>query len=289
MHSGGGCTVGLELLVQVMWCIRIYLAIIKHTTLQLLLNAAEGRLMHLVMLLLQTFAHLRTLLIECVQNNCSHVAQWLQVYQVELVTLHDLLNILPVDPNRCALVSRSQLALNLLYEAARHPSISIYFGASPTAIDVADRHISLERTSSHTDDSTLVLEHLLHQQSPMRHAESAGALEQDSSVELSVGGDITAGGDSAVATQQVAEPEKLMSTTRMAGMQTAIALQARQGAEEPLPESLGYDFLVGADGAFSKVCCNNARECRVQRVNIRLRYNSLTYSNRKAVQRALLG
>ena len=78
------------------------------------------------------------------------------------------------DPNRCALVSRSQLALNLLYEAARHPSISIYFGASPAAIDVSSNTISLEHTSSHMDDSTLVLEHLL-QESPMMHGDSEAA------------------------------------------------------------------------------------------------------------------
>lgn len=165
------------------------------------------------------------------------------------------------NPNRCALVSRSQLALNLLYEAARHPSISIYFGASPAAIDVSNNTISLVHTSSHTDDSTLVLEHLL-QESPMlsQHAESAAAaaaLEQSSHAEHAVGGHVThahhAHGDSAVSIQEAAEPEKLMSTVRMAGMQTAIALQARQGAEELLPERLEYDFLVAADGALSKV------------------------------------
>ena len=107
------------------------------------------------------------------------------------------------------------------------------------------------------DDSTLVLEHLLHE-SPMLHAELATLLEQSSHAhaEVSVGGDITHGhGDSTVAVQEAAEPEKLLSTLRMAGMQTAIALQARQGGEEPLPERLEYDFLVGADGALSKVCC----------------------------------
>lgn len=48
-------------------------------------------------------------------------------------------------------------------------------------------------------------------------------------------------------------PEKMMSSVRMAGMKTALALQARVGSTEELPEELGYDLLVGADGAMSKV------------------------------------
>jgi hypothetical protein len=169
-------------------------------------------------------------------------------------------------------VSRSQLAHNLLYEAARHPSISIYFGASPVAIDVANKTINLELTSSHTDESTLVLEHLL-QQYPMQLAESesAGALEKEhSAIEFSAGGEHHEShhsGNSSVATQEVAEPEKLMSSTRMAGMQTAIALQARQDSEDELPERLQYDILVGADGALSKVCCEMlfAKKCSLHK------------------------
>jgi hypothetical protein len=160
------------------------------------------------------------------------------------------------DPNRVALVSRCQLAHNLLLEAARHPSISIYFGASPVAIDVTNKTINFEFTSSHKDNSTLVLEHLLHQHPPHKAAhDTAGALER-SAAELSAGEEHVGSrhsGDSSAATEVVAEPGKLMSTTRMAGMQTAIALQAQQDSDDELPEQLQYDFLVAADGALSKV------------------------------------
>lgn len=42
-----------------------------------------------------------------------------------------------------------------------------------------------------------------------------------------------------------------MSSTRMAGMQAALAVQAKHQTD--LPESLEYDLLIGADGANSQV------------------------------------
>lgn len=118
--------------------------------------------------------------------------------------------------------------------------------------------ISLEQTSRHTDDSTMVLEHLLQHSSlrtnaALRHEHLDHA---HATAELSVEEDSTDASSTASTedSEHSEPPEKLMSTTRMAGMQTAIALQARQGAEEPLKETLTYDFLVGADGGGSKVC-----------------------------------
>jgi hypothetical protein len=165
------------------------------------------------------------------------------------------------DPERSALVSRSQLALNLLYEAARHPSITIHFGTSPVSLDLEKKRVGLEMSSKHSDDSMLILEHLMHTQ------EAVQAGDRDSA-EAQAGGSMAestheegAGGTHATTRTAVAEapteahaPGKMMSSVQMSGMQTALALQARQHDSQELPEELGFDLLVGADGALSKVC-----------------------------------
>lgn len=67
--------------------------------------------------------------------------------------------ILLADPKKCCLVSRSQLALNLLYEVASHPNISLHFSSSVSRIDIPKQRLTLEQ--SQNDDSALVLQHLI--------------------------------------------------------------------------------------------------------------------------------
>lgn len=121
------------------------------------------------------------------------------------------------DPKRCALVTRSELAVELLSEAAAHPSISIHFGASPTFLDIHNKRLTLECTSSHADLSPMITDAVMHAQAAARPGSAA---------------------DSAVA------PVATL---------TEVASGATAGSREELSESLEYDFLVGADGTRSKV------------------------------------
>eukprot|EP00892_Ulva_mutabilis_P011126 jgi/Ulvmu1/8386/UM042_0093.1 len=200
------------------------------------------------------------------------------------------------DPKSCCLVSRSQLALNLLYEVASHPNISLHFSSSVTEIDLPKQQLILQQ-SSMTDDSALVLQHLIGEgtgdaaqhgdlyrtSQPLDQAHVSSGPAKSHSSELSEHSDASttvpelavlsrqassssaaseglphAGHDASGDTQpmppghsQPAAVRPPMSSVRMAGMQAALAVQARN--QPALPHTLQYDLLIGADGANSVV------------------------------------
>ena len=142
------------------------------------------------------------------------------------------------DPQRNRLVSRTQVALNLLQEVAQQENITVHFSAAPEAIDFDEQRVFLSGAAVMHDDSDAVLSSLPPALELGAHGSSA---QHDShAVEAEGSGRNMSG-------------EMTMSTNSVSAWTTALALRAKGGQESEAPEHLPFDLLVAADGALSKV------------------------------------
>jgi hypothetical protein len=79
------------------------------------------------------------------------------------------------DSQHCRLVSRSELAIQMIQAAAKDPNISLHFGASPLRIDLAKQTVVVTSFSRLRDESGAVLQYYSRPQRTAAHAHVATA------------------------------------------------------------------------------------------------------------------